>query len=116
MSDKIKADYRPGRKPVLEDFGESKHGFLRFPNGSRISIGDLIDLQNRVFTILPHETADTWLKTKSLFIADEWEAMSNHKRRLLGMGLLLLSNKGRIPLTCINPMQSGTKLYQIKPH
>ena len=24
MSNKIKADYRPGRKPVLEDFGEIK--------------------------------------------------------------------------------------------
>lgn len=114
MSKNIYAKYRPGCKPILVNYGEATHGFLRLANGSRIAVDDLIDLHNRVSIVIPHEGSDTRLKTEFLFLRDEWHTLSTRQHQLLGMGLAFLSNTGRAPLVCVNSKQSGTRIYRIK--
>ena len=112
--DHVYAEYRPGCKPILVDYGEATHGFISFANGSRITVDDLIDLRNRVFIVIPHEGPDTHLKTEFLFLSDEWRTLSRRKRQLLGMGLAFLVNTDRVPLECLNPHKSGARIYCIQ--
>ena len=112
--DYVYAKYKPGCKPILMDYGDAPHGFIRFANGSRLAVDDVTDLQNRVAVVLPHEGLDTRLKTEFLFLSDEWRTLSRRKRQLLGMGLAYLANTGRAPLECVNPFKSGTRIYRIQ--
>ena len=109
--DDVYGDYEAGEKPTFYDHAEG--GRITLSGGSVISVKRLEDIQHRVLCVLPHvDTADV-LIVADFFLAEDWEAKSNHARRLSGMGLAFLVETGAVPLAHINPKQSGIRKYRV---